>query len=154
MHTATATDLAGNVSLTSAALPITIVTPTTTVTNGLIAFPDKDSGGNVNLFGRMDGVASGPSKALNDKASGKLWGIGLTMEAIEQNPVMYELMTQHTWQTTPVDLDAWIPQYVLNRYRTNNNNLVNAWQILRKTVYNGAIIRDGAESTAQLGTPP
>jgi alpha-N-acetylglucosaminidase len=103
-------------------------------------------GGNVNLFGRMDGVASGPAQALNDKASGKLWGIGLTMEAIEQNPVMYELMTRHTWQTTPVDLDAWIPQYVLNRYRTTNSNLVNAWQILRKTVYNGAVIRDGAES--------
>ncbi|OQP54493.1 alpha-N-acetylglucosaminidase [Niastella yeongjuensis] len=103
-------------------------------------------GGNVNLFGRMDGVAAGPAQALNDKASGKLWGIGLTMEAIEQNPVMYELMTQHTWQTTPVELDDWIPQYVLNRYRTNNKELVNAWQILRRTVYNGALIRDGAES--------
>jgi alpha-N-acetylglucosaminidase len=103
-------------------------------------------GGNVNLFGRLDGVAAGPAQALNDNTSGKLWGIGLTMEAIEQNPVLYELMTQHTWQTTPVDLDAWIPQYVLNRYRTNNNKLVNAWQILRKTVYNGALIRDGAES--------
>ena len=103
-------------------------------------------GGNVNLFGRMDGVAGGPAQALNDQSSGKLWGIGLTMEAIEQNPVMYELMTQHTWQTTPVDLNAWIPQYVLNRYRTNNKDLVNAWQILRQTVYNGALIRDGAES--------
>jgi Tol biopolymer transport system component len=48
--TATATDIAGNVSLALAALPVTIVAPTTTVTNGLIAFPDKDSGGNVNLF--------------------------------------------------------------------------------------------------------
>src|SRR5207302_1786494 len=48
--TATATDIAGNVSATSAALPVTIVAPTTTVTNGLIAFPDKDSGGIVNLF--------------------------------------------------------------------------------------------------------
>lgn len=103
-------------------------------------------GGNVNLFGRMDGVAAGPADALNDKASGKMWGIGLTMEAIEQNPVMYELMTQHTWQTEPIALDAWIPKYVLNRYAVNNNELVNAWQVLRQTVYNGKEIRDGAES--------
>lgn len=103
-------------------------------------------GGNVNLFGRMDGVATGPAEALNDKASGKMWGIGLTMEAIEQNPVMYELMTQHTWQTEPIVLDAWIPKYVLNRYGASSTDLVNAWQILRQTVYNGKEIRDGAES--------
>jgi alpha-N-acetylglucosaminidase len=103
-------------------------------------------GGNVNLFGRMDGVAAGPAEALNDKSSGKMWGIGLTMEAIEQNPVMYELMMQHTWQTEPIALDTWLPKYVLNRYATNSNDLVNAWQILRQTVYNGKEIRDGAES--------
>jgi alpha-N-acetylglucosaminidase len=103
-------------------------------------------GGNVNMFGRMDGVATGPAEALNDKASGKMWGIGLTMEAIEQNPVMYELMTQHTWQTESIALDAWIPKYVLNRYGTSSTDLVNAWQILRQTVYNGKEIRDGAES--------
>lgn len=103
-------------------------------------------GGNVNLFGRMDGVAAGPADALNDKTSGKMWGIGLTMEAIEQNPVMYELMTQHTWQTEPIALDAWIPKYVLNRYAVNSTDLVNAWQVLRQTVYNGKEIRDGAES--------
>jgi alpha-N-acetylglucosaminidase len=103
-------------------------------------------GGNVNLFGRMDGVAAGPALALNDTSSGKLWGIGLTMEAIEQNPVMYELMTQHTWRTTPIELDSWLPAYVLNRYRTDSKDLVAAWQQLRKTVYNGKEIRDGAES--------
>lgn len=103
-------------------------------------------GGNVNLFGRMDGVAAGPALALNNKASGKLWGIGLTMEAIEQNPVLYELMTQHTWQTTPIELNTWLPAYILNRYRTESKELVNAWQLLRQTVYNGKEIRDGAES--------
>jgi alpha-N-acetylglucosaminidase len=55
-------------------------------------------------------------------------------------------MMQHTWQTTPVALDAWIPGYVLNRYATSDKDLVNAWQLLRQTVYNGKEIRDGAES--------
>ena len=103
-------------------------------------------GGNVNLFGRMDGVASGPAQALADSASGRMEGIGLTMEAIEQNPVIYELMTQHTWQTGPVSLDTWLPLYVRNRYGADNAAADSAWSILRRTIYNGLRIRDGAES--------
>lgn len=103
-------------------------------------------GGNANLFGRLDGVASGPAAALHDTASGKLSGIGLTMEAIEQNPVIYELTMQHTWQTEPVQLDNWLRKYARNRYGKDNDSLVKAWQILRKTAYNGKLIRDGAES--------
>jgi alpha-N-acetylglucosaminidase len=103
-------------------------------------------GGNVNLFGRMEGVAEGPALALNDKNSGRMEGIGLTMEAIEQNPVMYELTMQHCWQTEPVNLDEWLKKYAWDRYGVDNNDLVNAWQILRRTAYNGREIRDGAES--------
>lgn len=103
-------------------------------------------GGNVNLFGRMDGVAEGPALALKDTASKRLSGIGLTMEAIEQNPVMYELMMQHTWQQEPIVPDDWLAKYVLNRYGSKYKELIKAWQILRQTVYNGQLIRDGAES--------
>lgn len=103
-------------------------------------------GGNVNLFGRMEGVASGPSAAWNDSNKKRLEGIGLTMEAIEQNPVIYELMMEHTWQTEPIQLDNWLKKYTRNRYGKDDSDLVNAWQILRKTVYNGKEIRDGAES--------
>ena len=55
------------------------------------------------------------------------------MEAIEQNPVIYELMMQHTWQTTPVNLEEWLVKYAKNRYKTEDKSLVEAWQILRKT---------------------
>ncbi len=103
-------------------------------------------GGNVNLFGRMQGVADGPAKALYDSSSGRMSGIGLTMEGIEQNPVIYELMMQHTWQTQPVQLDAWLSKYARNRYGVKNDSLEKAWQILTQTAYNGKEIRDGAES--------
>jgi alpha-N-acetylglucosaminidase len=103
-------------------------------------------GGNVNLFGHMDDVASKPAQALKDSASGKLTGIGLTMEAIEQNPVLYELMMDNTWQSQPIDLQAWLPTYIRNRYGFDSEKLLQAWQILRQTVYNGLKIRDGAES--------
>lgn len=103
-------------------------------------------GGNVSLFGRMDGVAEGPPAALKDSASGKMKGIGLTMEGIEQNPVLYELMTDHTWSDGPIDLGAWLPEYIHNRYGNKDEHALKAWQVLRNTVYNGKEIRDGAES--------
>ncbi|MEP6611275.1 MAG: alpha-N-acetylglucosaminidase [Mucilaginibacter sp.] len=104
-------------------------------------------GGNIVLFGRMDEVANGPAAALKDAGSKKLEGIGLTMEAIEQNPVLYELMTANTWQDKPINIDEWIKQYQLNRYGHINKYTQQAWQVLRNTVYSGGhIIRDGSES--------
>jgi alpha-N-acetylglucosaminidase len=73
-------------------------------------------------------------------------GIGLTMEGIEQNPVLYELMTDHTWRTEPIDVDAWLIKYCRQRYGADNEHARKAWQILHQTVYNGKAIRDGAES--------
>jgi alpha-N-acetylglucosaminidase len=103
-------------------------------------------GGNNSLFGRIEGVATGPAVALRDSTSGKLKGIGLTMEAIEQNPVLYELMTEHTWRSEPINLDEWLPEYIQNRYGSKDRFALEAWSVLRNTVYNGKEIRDGAES--------
>ncbi|HZZ74276.1 MAG TPA: alpha-N-acetylglucosaminidase C-terminal domain-containing protein, partial [Puia sp.] len=103
-------------------------------------------GGNISMFGRMDGVAAGPAVALHDTASGRMVGIGLTMEGIEQNPVMYELLTQQVWQNESVELNKWLEFYTVNRYGKLDRNLMKAWQILRHTAYNGTTIRDGAES--------
>lgn len=106
-------------------------------------------GGNTNLFGRIEGVAKGPAEALQDAASGNMKGIGLTMEGIEQTPVLYELMMHHTWRKEPIDLDEWLPQYIHNRYGVLDPHALNAWQVLKSTVYNGKLIRDGAESILQ-----
>jgi len=109
-------------------------------------------GGNTNLFGRMDVVASAPSGALNDPKSGNLVGIGLTMEGIEQNPVLYELMTAHTWQNQAIDLGLWLPNFIRNRYGRSDAHALKAWDILHKTAYSvpqDRYIRDGAESIFQ-----
>ncbi|WP_026997693.1 alpha-N-acetylglucosaminidase [Flectobacillus major] len=103
-------------------------------------------GGNVNLFGRIEGVANGPIDALDNPNKGNLKGIGLTMEAIEQNPVLYELTMRHVWESQPLDLDKWLDGYILNRYTKLTPKTQEVWQILKKTAYNGKEIRDGAES--------
>ena len=109
-------------------------------------------GGNTNLFGRLETVATEPANALKNTKSGNLKGIGLTMEGIEQNPVLYELMTAHTWRKEPIELDVWLPQFVFNRYGVKNDEALKAWDILRRTVYAvpaDKYIRDGAESIIQ-----
>ncbi len=109
-------------------------------------------GGNTNLFGRMETVAAEPAKALQDKASGRLQGIGLTMEGIEQNPVLYELMTSHTWSNAVINVDDWLPAYLRNRYGIKDVHAEKAWDILRRTVYivpADKYKRDGAESIIQ-----
>lgn len=103
-------------------------------------------GGNISMFGRIDGVATGPALAAKDTASGKMVGIGLTMEAIEQNPVLYELMTDHTWRDGPIEIETWLRSYLKQRYGVDNEHAIQAWEVLRSTVYNGKAIRDGAES--------
>lgn len=103
-------------------------------------------GGNISLYGRMDNVAHDPAAALNDPKSGKMWGIGLTPEAIEQNPVMYELMMENVWRDQPIALDAWLKDYARRRYGKLNVHAENAWNTLKNTVYNAGIHKGGPES--------
>jgi alpha-N-acetylglucosaminidase len=109
-------------------------------------------GANTNLFGRMDVAAHAPAEAYHAPTSGSMKGIGLTMEGIEQNPVLYELLTDNTWRNQPINVDTWLPQYILNRYGKKNAQALKTWDILRKTVYSVPVdryVRDGAESIIQ-----
>jgi|GEM_PF-575478 alpha-N-acetylglucosaminidase len=103
-------------------------------------------GGRTGLFGRMGTIASAPSRALNDPHSGSMMGIGLTPEAIEQNPVLYELMLDNTWTRDTIDLDSWLKDYTTRRYGQENADADSAWAILRHTVYNGNTLMGAPES--------
>ncbi|OQP42718.1 alpha-N-acetylglucosaminidase [Niastella yeongjuensis] len=103
-------------------------------------------GGNISMYGRMDEVAGKPASLLGQPQTGKLSGIGLTPEAIEQNPVMYALMLENTWRNKPIDVTAWLKAYVLRRYGAYNTDAEKAWMILKNTVYNAGVSNGGPES--------
>ena len=103
-------------------------------------------GKNISLSGLMSRVATNPAEALHSPGSGKMMGIGLTMEGIEQNPVIYDLMLENVWRDTPIDLDSWLKDYALRRYGKMNTNADKAWQILSRTVYADSITNGGPES--------
>lgn len=103
-------------------------------------------GGNNSMYGKMKSVAEDPATTFHNSKKGKLIGLGLTPEAIEQNPVMYELMMENVWSSQPINLSEWIKDYILRRYGTRNTDVENAWEILRNTVYNDNITNGGTES--------
>ncbi|SEW40478.1 alpha-N-acetylglucosaminidase [Chitinophaga sp. YR573] len=103
-------------------------------------------GGNISMYGRMNNVANDPANALHNPAARNMIGIGLTPEGIEQNPVMYALMLENVWRDQPINLDTWLKDYTLRRYGKQNPDADLAWDVLRKTVYNGGLTEGGPES--------
>jgi alpha-N-acetylglucosaminidase len=110
-------------------------------------------GNNSSLFGRMRHVAYDPALALHDPESGNLFGIGLIPEGIDQNPALHQLMTENVWRSEPVDLDAWLNNYALNRYGKENKQVQAGWQILKNTVYSASTAGDGGPETIITGRP-
>ena len=119
-------------------------------------------GGNISLWGRMRHVAEDPAKALHDPAAGKMVGIGLTPEGIEQNPALYQLMLENVWQDEPVKVVDWLDAYVRERYSdasvggTGNareqaawRGVREAWRLLDSSVYDGGLGEGGPESIIQ-----
>ena len=102
-------------------------------------------GQNINLSGLMSSISKDPVEALNNSQS-KITGIGLTMEGIEQNPVIYDLMLENVWRDTPIELESWLNEYALRRYGKKNSNAENAWKLLSRSVYADSLSHGGAES--------
>jgi alpha-N-acetylglucosaminidase len=96
----------------------------------------ENFGANVGLHGRMDQLLHQFYETRTHPLAAHLKGIGLTMEGIENNPVMFELMTELPWRAEPVTKEAWIRQYVKARYGTDDAQLLSAWTLLAQTLYN------------------
>lgn len=93
-------------------------------------------GGNVGLFGRFDSVTEGYNRALRSSFASSMKGVGMTMEGIENNPMMYQLLSELPWRDTPVDRNQGITRYAQARYGRSNAQAESAWKILAATVYN------------------
>ncbi|CAG9765501.1 unnamed protein product [Ceutorhynchus assimilis] len=63
-------------------------------------------------------------------------GTGLTMEGINQNYVIYDLMTEQAWRKESVDLSDWFRNYSRRRYGRKDEHAEFAWQVLKDTLYN------------------
>ncbi|KAL2932385.1 Alpha-N-acetylglucosaminidase [Bienertia sinuspersici] len=92
-------------------------------------------GGNIEMYGVLDSVASGPVNARTSENS-TMVGVGMCMEGIEHNPVVYELMSEMAFRNEKVELVEWIKTYSCRRYGKAIPQLETAWEILYHTIYN------------------
>ncbi|KAH9720031.1 alpha-N-acetylglucosaminidase [Citrus sinensis] len=96
--------------------------------------------GNIEMYGILDSIAFGPVEARTSEnttmASLFNVGVGMSMEGIEQNPVVYDLMSEMAFQHENVDVKAWINQYSVRRYGRSVPAIQDAWNVLYHTVYN------------------
>lgn len=92
-------------------------------------------GGNTGLRGDLPTIASDPVRSNHD-SNGTMIGVGLTMEGIFQNYVVYDLTLQMAWEDKPVDTTSWIKDFAYRRYHSQNEHAQKAWQILLSSVYN------------------
>lgn len=93
-------------------------------------------GGNIGLHGKMQHVIDEFYKAKESSFGKTLKGVGMTMEGSENNPVMFELLTELPWRPASFDKDEWIRNYTTTRYGKANLTVQNAWVLLSNSIYN------------------
>lgn len=93
-------------------------------------------GGNVGLHGKMHHVINEYYNAKESRFGKTMKGIGLTMEGSENNPIMFELMTELPWRSHRFDKDLWLKSYVTARYGKSNPAVEKAWIMLSNSIYN------------------
>ena len=92
----------------------------------------ENFGANVGLHGRMDQLLNN-FYSCNEHT---LKGIGFTMEGSENNPVMFELMSELPWRPEKFTKEDWVRQYVKARYGVKDPAIEEAWILLAQTIYN------------------
>ena len=93
-------------------------------------------GGNVGLHGKMAHVIDEYYKAKESSFGKTLCGVGMTMEGSENNPVMFELLTELPWRPVHFDKNEWLKNYTVARYGKANPTVQEAWILLINSIYN------------------
>ncbi|MBS1705987.1 MAG: alpha-N-acetylglucosaminidase C-terminal domain-containing protein [Armatimonadetes bacterium] len=99
-------------------------------------------GQNTALYGNLRGYAEAIEDAVTSPDRGNLVGTGLTMEGIDQNPVLYELMADRMWSPVEPSVESWLMDYA-NQRVTWNSDATNAhrdayrraWEGIHETIY-------------------
>ena len=110
-----------------------------------------DFGGNSGILGDLSIVGNSMASTLKNTT---VVGVGITMEGIWTNYIMFDLTLKMALENTTVDIDSWVSKYAMRRYglpfsivnptvdtkqeaQTETVHLSQkAWNILQNGVYN------------------
>ncbi|MEG1287650.1 MAG: alpha-N-acetylglucosaminidase TIM-barrel domain-containing protein, partial [Clostridium sp.] len=90
-------------------------------------------GGRQGLDGQPETIATKIPEALANTEHMK--GIGITPEAINNSPIVYELIGDMVWTRDKIDFRQWTVDYIERRYGKVNEDIKEAWSILLETAY-------------------
>lgn len=95
-------------------------------------------GGKSALTGVIDYYANGRLDAQRSQNRGNLTGYGIAAEGVENNEIIYELITDGGWAaaTDSIDVKAWMQNYATCRYGKCTDQDTRYHDALRASVYN------------------
>ena len=108
-------------------------------------------GGRTGFFGRLPKMADNYFKYSQQYAT--IRGIGSAPEAIEQTPVVYDLLYELPWMDSQPDTHEWIKDYVLARYGATNQPALEAWTGLLETALNNTTALQGPHEAVVCARP-
>ncbi|NDV83669.1 alpha-N-acetylglucosaminidase [Bacteroides sp. 51] len=109
-------------------------------------------GGRTGMHGRLDRTIREFNEA-RWRYPQTMKGVGTTMEAIENNPVVYELAYELAWRPTAISVGDWISHYVKARYGCTTPEIEKAWYLLSNGIYNCPTNQDGVSESVLCARP-
>lgn len=92
-------------------------------------------GGKSGMTGMLSFYANGQWEALRSANKGNLTGFGMAPEGIENNEVIYELLSDAGWSDKEIDLQNWLKNYSLCRYGKYPEEMKVFWDDMQQSVY-------------------
>lgn len=92
-------------------------------------------GGRSALKGPVDFYLNGHLEALASENKGRLTGFGTSPEGVENNEVIYELISRAGWSDSLQDVDGFLRNYSVARYGEATPGVMNFWKEMRQSAY-------------------
>ena len=92
-------------------------------------------GGKSGLTGVLEFYANGHWEALRSANRGNLVAFGMAPEGLENNEVIYELLSDAGWADKEIDLQQWLKDYSICRYGSCPSELQVFWDQMLASVY-------------------
>lgn len=109
-------------------------------------------GGRTGFFGRIPRMAN---NYFNFKKKyPTIHGIGAVPEAIQQTPVVYDLLFELPWMNgREPDPEKWIVEYVHSRYGVVDQNAIQAWKLLLHSALDNRTDMQGPHEAVMCARP-
>jgi len=110
-------------------------------------------GGSTTLEGPLRKVAARLDALFSSKGPKNLFGLGSTLEGLDENQLVYEFVLERPWRDNPITPRDWVRAWARLRAGGADPHVEKAWEILLETAYNDSGI-PGEEKRVCLQAKP